>query len=375
MALKNLQIEKVIIPKDYEEVILSENREKLTNEQKLQGFTRGHHHNYWRMPSDEGIVLSIAPTENKKGEKYLKYEVMIHANDNFFGELEKYIEDSIAEDGYTKRKKNFWWAHYLSKRIGQIDEALYNSYSFGVNAPSADGYMTAHLDVDNLKEYKKLLKYIAQILRGLHALKVEEERGIYRAAVENKNKITDYIDSIRQHRAEAEKYPKLWEEAGKVLERWPLSTQNGTVELLALICSIPRRDSKKELQKLTHKLAIKEKLAKNHSLRAELFFALQQQIGDYYLANSNGFPTKPLVTKVAKILALALEAFGFGIYPDGLVTLIRVFSNDAAEGISLEWYQEDPVYDAEEFGYYDGIENENYLDVFWEKIDIEELIR
>jgi hypothetical protein len=81
------------------------------------------------------------------------------------------------------------------------------------------------------------------------------------------------------------------------------------------------------------------------------------------------------MAKVAKMLAVSFEAFGYGICANGLILVMRTFNNDVIEGVNTEWYTDDSEYDAEEFGYYDGIENEGMYEKFFAENDIKDLIK
>lgn len=84
---------------------------------------------------------------------------------------------------------------------------------------------------------------------------------------------------------------------------------------------------------------------------------------------------KENVSIIAKMLSYVFTVFGYEVTNQGLLLLLRTFNNDVVEGSTTEWCTENNVYDAEDFGYYDGIENERIFDEFYTTYSIADLLK
>ena len=203
-------------------------------------------------------------------------------------------------------------------------------------------------------------------------IEFEEIDQTFSDAINNASVIAKCIEYIDVKRQELVDYADLWDRANAI---WEVHGVNeSTISLLAAICSIPSRISRKQLELLSVKFDLKNIFLKDEELAEELFFALQSSVQAYYFDQKRGHMTKALLKKIVKMLTIACDAFGFGIQPHGLVTVIRIFENSGVDGICLESYRSDEVYDAAEYGYYDSEKNEIYYDEFWSTIKIEDLI-
>jgi hypothetical protein len=62
------------------------------------------------------------------------------------------------------------------------------------------------------------------------------------------------------------------------------------------------------------------------------------------------------------------------VCPKGIETVIRLFENDSVEGVSYELYKTAAEYNAEDFGCYDSMENEEYYNKLWAEMDVKSYI-
>lgn len=155
----------------------------------------------------------------------------------------------------------------------------------------------------------------------------------------------------------------------KLLEKWGMCSE--MVELIAVICVLS--GAKKRLGDLEHTYHVVEKIKQNPQDYETLFFKLQEIVGGQYTDDLSGYPTKAIVKKYAKKIAVPFEIFGYGIHYEGLKTIFHCFHNDAVAGVGLDMYQEDTKFDQDDFPYYDGIENDDTA--FWDKLRIEDCLK
>lgn len=369
MSFINLHLENTKLPTNYAEIILNDS--PLTPELKKQGFDKGRAPIYWTSSADN-VQLSIL--QNDEGGKVkLEHRILFFTSGDNFREFENFINDWAKENkikGDTSRR----WAEWFVQIINAdpiLDKLATNEGDISVNAPS--GWKNVFISSPKLEIFDRLRTILSTALRELETAKFKDIDQVFIAAGTDIANIAQCVDYLYEKQEDLADYTHLWERVNTIFEAHGINSD--TIPLLAAICGVPSRKLKKEVEKLSNTFDIKNKLADDVELAEELFFELQQHIGGYYTVLSSGYATKALVKKIAKMFAQACESFGFGIYPNGLVTVIRLFENDVVEGISLDSYQSDEVYDAEEYGYYDSEENEEYYDDFWSKIDIQALIK
>ena len=87
-----------------------------------------------------------------------------------------------------------------------------------------------------------------------------------------------------------------------------------------------------------------------------------------------GYYAKEKITGSIRLFVNALRVFDYELYPKGIETVIRVFENDAVEGVSYELYKTVTAYKAEDFVYYDSMDNEEYYRKLWSEIDVNRYI-
>lgn len=102
----------------------------------------------------------------------------------------------------------------------------------------------------------------------------------------------------------------------------------------------------------------------------EFFYTLQTTYKELYISSKeSGYASKELLKDFVLTLANVCDVLGYGVHLNGLITITRASEIDNHEGISLEWYQSNSVFDEEDFGYYDGIENnEHHYNEIWNTI-------
>jgi hypothetical protein len=160
-------------------------------------------------------------------------------------------------------------------------------------------------------------------------------------------------------------YQKLFSNADAVLDRWPPEKLLSFWAALGGVIGFSA-----SLKKLAAKHRLGAWLQNNPDRREKLFHLLQENAANAFTLGKRGLADKEYLTGYIQLLAGAFDAFGFGVHPKGLETVIRLFENDAVEGIFIEAYQTAGDYKAGDYGYYDGIENEEYYNKCWNEIDI-----
>ena len=366
MSLMNLQLEGIKLPKNYEAIILEDH--SLTPELKKQGFNKGSAPIYWQSVQD-GICLEIMQDDDD-GTVKLMYRITFFSSADGFDEYEHTI-NKWAKENNINGEKNHKWASWICEAFDNDEDYANDDDAPTVSAPK--GWKSVYISTGSLKLFNRMRTVLSSAIRELASVKFKIIEQAFADATTDINKIEECAEYLNEKPEELAAYPKLWPCMEAIIQAHGVN--ENTVPLLAAVCGLPSRGLKKEIEKLCTTYNIKEILAADSELADSLFYALQTSVGGYYITQTSGYATKAVVKKVAKMFAVACNALGFGIYPNSLVAVIRLFENDAAEGIGLDWYKSDEKYDAEEFGYYDGEVNEEYYNEFWEKIDILSLIK
>lgn len=201
----------------------------------------------------------------------------------------------------------------------------------------------------------------------------ETVKELFAEALEVSEAMEDFIEALDENREAFAAYEDFWQDAGELFEEWGVEDN---IELLGALCSVPRADAKEELAKLAEDFDIPVIVAEDEDFKEELFLAIQLYVKNYHIDIDNCTkPQKETMGKVAKMLAAAFEAFGYGLSENGLVVIMRTFNHGVVEGLNTDWYTDDSEYDAQELGYYDGIENEKMFDDFFVQNSIQELLK
>jgi len=185
-------------------------------------------------------------------------------------------------------------------------------------------------------------------------------------ALLNKDSITVFIEKIVSEKATKQIFLLI----DRIINKWGVIDE--TAGLLAAASLMP--GSQKQLDTLCEKYNVSSCLKNNTELSEKLFYEIQSVINDVHLDDYNtSCPTKAYVKKIGKKIAIVLNMFGYVIHAEGLKTVMRTFDNESVEGISVQMYNDNIKYNSEDYGYYDGIENQN--DDFWAGIDMLEMIK
>ena len=366
MSLMNLHLEKVKLPKNHK-TIISEDL-PLTLELKKLGFDKGSAPIFWSS-IQECIQLSILQ-ESEDNSMKLMYRIIVFTSADEFDEYEPFI-NNWAKGNNINGEKNFKWASWICGAFN-ADETLANDDNISISAP--EGRKSVYISTKDLDLFDRMRTVLSSALREVASAKFKMIEQAFIDAEADIHKIEKCVKYLYEKPEELAAYPKLWLCIEKIMQTHG-GVNESTILLLAAVCGVPSRGLKKEIEKLCTKYNVKQILAGDNELADALFYALQASVAGYYATQTYGYATKAAVKKVAKMLAAACEAFGFGIHPNGLVTIIRLFENDAVEGIGLDWYKSDETYNAEEFGNYDSNESEEYYNNFWAKIDLLEMIK
>jgi len=200
----------------------------------------------------------------------------------------------------------------------------------------------------------------------------EEIKELFAEAIEE-GEFDEVIDAIDENRDDFAAYDDFWSDVEKLLENQELED---CIDFLGTVCSVPHSGAKEALVKIAKALDIPSAIEDDEDLKEELFLAIQMYVKNYYIdTDCCTKPAKENISKVAKMLAVSFEAFGYGVCENGLLIVIRSFNNDVNEGLYTSWYSDEVEYDPEEFGYYDGIENEDIFDKFYLDNPIKDLIK
>jgi len=184
-------------------------------------------------------------------------------------------------------------------------------------------------------------------------------------ALNDKTQVATFADEL----VESKMKPKdVVDVVTKLIDKWGLDSD--MINLIAVVATLP--NAKKALDEFS-KYQLVEKIKANPEDYENLFYKLQEIIGDKYIDNDTGLPTKGNVKKHLKKIAVPLEIFGYGIYFQGLKTMFHCFHNDVVEGIGLDMYKADTEFTQEDFPYYDGIENDDIT--FWDNLNIEDCLK
>lgn len=198
-------------------------------------------------------------------------------------------------------------------------------------------------------------------------------KDLFTEALEVSEAMEDFIEALDENREAFSAYDDFWADATQLFEEWGVED---SIELLGALCSVPRTDAQEGLAGLAEDFAIVDILKEDEELREDLFLAIQLYVKNYHIDIDNCTrPQKETMSQVAKMLATAFETFGYGLCENGLVVVMWAFNHGAIEGLNTDWYTDDSEYDAQELGYYDGIENEKIFDDFFAQNNIQELLK
>ena len=366
MSFSSLSFTKAVIPGNYQEII--DAGKPLSDALKKKGFTEGQGDwVYWRYATKSDVSLSISKDE-ENGSWHHRIEMATSGDE--FDEFEEYIKAWAAAND-QKGDKNFLWASWFCEKIEADPRKTDEMEEFiSVSAPS--GRKAVYISVTDIETYKFLLDVVAKSLTELAKAKFKQLDDDLIAAATDISKIEACAESIFENLADLTEYKDLWMRLNDIFAAYGVVEE--TLKLLSVACAIPGKALKKGLSDICAAFDIPGVLKDNAELSETMFYDLQSAVKEFYLSQSDGYATKGLIKKTAKLIAVPVELFGFGIHHEGLKTLIRVFENDAVEGIGLEMYQDDVPYDSEDFGYYDGIENEEFYDQLWSGINMAEMI-
>lgn len=360
MSFAHMEFEKINIPENYKELILG--KQPFTDALKKKGFSAG----FWHWPTKSDVALTI---NEDNGTWWYKIDIYTSGDD--FDAFEEYSKEWAAEKNISGEKTKLW-AAWIKEKIETTDNNLTDDMKFTIN--EAFGNKDLYILTNELPTFQALINVIFSSLSSLAEQKFAQLDNALQAAAEDAGKIEGCADIICENLAGMVEYKDLWNRTNAIFAAHGVTKE--TLKLLSVVSVVPSRTLKKELETLCKAFPIEDTLKNDAPLAEDLFFNLQASYQEYYLLQKDsGYATKGLIKKVAKLIVISLEVFGFSIHLGGLKTMIRTFENDSVEGIGLDMYQGDVAYDSNDFGYYDSMENEGYYDQLWAGIDMAALIK
>lgn len=365
MPFTNLHMEDIEIPKEHREIIL--NNYPLTPELEAQGFGKGRAPIYW-IERLKGVWLGISQDDNNSSEK-LEYRFTFFTTGEVFGEYDSFITKWAAENNHEEKKKNYQWGEWFYV-ILSTDECLDKTEDLEINAP--DKGNSTYIYTSSLEVFNRARIVLSEGLRSLSGEKMKEIEQLFIAAETDSDMIEECTNLLYEKPQKMACYRNLWQRTDAIIKAHGVNAD--TVPLLAAVCGVPSPGLKKKIATLCAQHDVKQALEADEELAESLFYELQTHIGGYFTDQLGDRPTKALVKKVANMLAAACEAFGFGVYPDSILTIIRLFEHDTVEGIGLNWYKSDAEFDADDFIESGDDNGRFYDDTFWEEVDIATLI-
>ena len=264
--------------------------------------------------------------------------------------------DGKALEPMTKALKKLGhdsWVNYLCDAINK-NPTFAESDSETVFLVDWQG-RSVHIWTTDKSEYPLLLEVLSEaIVKIAPTPTAKFDKAAGKAVVDTKG-LTAFVNLIGENMEAATHYENLSASVSAIMEKW--SSKELFPLLAVLSCVEGFAPSLKELI-VKHKIDVHfQNNPKDHE---EFFLSLQESMNDDYTRGWRGLSTKEYLCKYIKLLANALEIFGYGVYPKGIETIIRLFENDVAHGIYIETYKTATDYNAEDFGYHDSIENEKY---------------
>jgi hypothetical protein len=295
-------------------------------------------------------VYCVDSGDNDEG---LKYMVFIN-----YGEL----GNALAP--LTREMKKLGTSSWLDYMVGEIDK----------NPVFADSETTFAYDwvgrsviiwTTDRNNYSLLRAECSKAIVQLAPFPVKKFDAAASKALVDKKGLNSFVKKIRENAEAMGQYQNLHTAIDAIMEKYPAP------DLLPLLSALAGvNEFSNSLKELFAKYKMDEHLKKHPEEHEKLFVSLQENMKDAYILGLHGLATKEYLSYHIRLLTNALDTFGYGIYPKGIETIIRLFENDAVEGISIETYKTVIDYNAEDYGYYDGIENEKYYKKLWKEIDI-----
>ena len=337
---RNLQLEKIVIPAPAEEKAKA-----------------GRH---WQHEAAPGILLQIEYAKDGRpafcvnaGDKAegLKYQVIINHADKRLDPMTKAIK---------KADKEASWISHIVSEIDKNPRLKTSTTAFACNTAYA-----LYIWSSAKEEYPVLLGEISKAIAMLLPDPGAKLDSAAEKALMDEKGLAAFMKAIEKNKAALSKYQKLAAQTDALLGKWPVDK---LLPFLATICYVEGFTD--ALKALAEKHKIARFLSDNDKAHEQLFFLLQEKLGDQYSAGKKGYYAKEPLIGFIRLFANAFRVFGYALHPKGIETLIRVFENDAVEGVSYALYKSATEYKAEDFGYYDSMENEEYYRKLWSEIDV-----
>lgn len=190
---------------------------------------------------------------------------------------------------------------------------------------------------------------------------------LFALAEGKKQEVDDLALYISRNLSLCSTYKELLSCTERLLKKWGATT---CCKLLAAVSMVPGVGT--ALALVCEKQDVTTTLTASRPMQERLFEAIQNVSVDYFIDVCKGRFTHSSVEQIMKQLAFALRVFGYPIMPNGLVTLLRVLAIQGLEGIPLQWYENDDVFDREDFEDYCELLEDEEEDAFWAGLPIKE---
>jgi hypothetical protein len=313
----------------------------------------------WQYKAADGLLLEVQYAKNGKpafcgwaGDDTdgLKYVLIVNHINKALTPLTKALK-KLDKDS---------WQDYI---VGEIDKnpvlaASQTAYAY-------ESSMELYVWTTDKNEFSLLLTECSKAIVNLAPNPVKKFDTVAAKALTNEKGLAAFAELIRENADSMSRYQNLNTNVVAVFEKHPPE------KLLPLIASLACVDGfAASLSELTIKHKIDRYFQTHAKDYEELFLLLQESVNTAYTNGKRGLANKEYICGYIRLLANAFTTLDYGVYPNGIETVIRLFENDSVEGISVEAYQTVKDYNATDYAWFDGIDNEEYYKKLWAEIDV-----
>lgn len=326
--------------------------------------------NEWQKRLSDHFCLSIWDTTDnpdhfsgKQADLTCKYVIGFHSN---FGDIGK-VAKKLKKDTKSKETPHETLATYIYDNMVKVADANGHDYFYW----GMIGDVWSYFWVGDRLSYEQMRADFSAILRDLTKDDFKKYASkTFQALVENQNSgnMTKVAKKLLKDASSLPQFEEAFEWINQID-----ATPKDMINLLAVLGLI--YGDKEQFKLFAQKLNIAEKLSEDNSTKEKLFDKIQKMFVEYCIDNRVGFATKMWIEKLVVRLGGTLSAYGYGIYPESIVTMIRLFDNDVEEGLSLEDYNKNNKYNSKDYAYSDSLEYEEKADKLWSEIDVTELLK
>lgn len=360
MNLSNLHLERVKLPADAEE--------RAKNEVSVSKKGEYHH----RTPV-EGIYFFVWDTTEQQNywtelvgdtSKDFKYVLVL----NTYSKKMQTLAVKLAKEQKSTKRPALALLDVILEKMGALGKNTpgYDDFDFWPLITGEWIFLWA-CNGESKNRFVQLCAEFSTVMRELAKGDMEKlAKDIFKALL--KDQSPQNIKKVAKKMLKNAEELQGFEGSSEYLNQLSAST----VDILPLLPVLGTFVDSKTLGCWAQAQHLPEQLAADDELKRNLFYAIQATFEEYSYS-FDGPPTKERMEDLVVRVGGTLAAYGYEIHPNGVVTLIRLFTNDVEEGLDYDEYLKNEPFDAAEFAYTDT--SESFYDSLWSAIDVAQLLR